>query len=90
MHASASVVLNESQPWDPDVLTCVERTLLSCWFLRGDVQWQREDVCRPGQTSVLPPPPIRSDQGWSGGQRPTEADNDLLIQQQNFYAEIQL
>ena len=23
-------------------------------------QWRREGVCRPGQTSVLPPPPIRS------------------------------
>jgi len=23
-------------------------------------QWRRDGVCRPGQTSVLPPPPIRS------------------------------
>ena len=26
----------------------------------GIVQWRREGVCRPGKTSVLPPPPVRS------------------------------
>ena len=26
----------------------------------SDIQWRRDSVCRPGQTSVLPPPPIRS------------------------------
>jgi len=24
-------------------------------------QWRREGVCRPGQTSLLPPPPLQSD-----------------------------
>ena len=30
------------------------------FYILGAMQWRREGVCRPGQTSVLPPPPIRS------------------------------
>jgi len=36
----------------------INSSLPSAWLM--PVQWRRDGVCRPGQTSVLLPPPIRS------------------------------
>jgi len=36
------------------------RPLLSPLYNSID-QWRRDGVCRPGQTSLLPPPPPQSD-----------------------------
>ena len=40
---------------------CSAFCLKNGWAMRMESkQWRREGVCRPGQMSVLPPPPIRS------------------------------
>jgi len=39
---------------------CLVCNMCMCMhYLLYSRQWRREGVCRPGQTSVLPPPPIR-------------------------------
>ena len=44
--AVMAVIIHHPSPFRPFPLT--------------QAQWRREGVCRPGQTSVLPPSPIRS------------------------------
>ena len=39
---------------------CLHCVLFYYEDIQEVIQWRREVVCRPGQTSVLPPPPIRS------------------------------